>query len=655
MRQLDLLSLERPIVTPDATRSEPRLWVRKMVIWKDPETIIRTINLRPGLNIVWSPDPADGPGGKGNSNALGHGSGKTLFCRLLRYCLGEHRFADEIQRQHIAYAFEKGMVGAEVVLEGIEWAILRPIGLTRRHFAVSGITLQDLITSDMAPTGMAPFHAALEEAILTRAVSDLIDARPSMAWLTTLAWLMRDQECRFDHVLDWRSPASDSDSPARDLPAAARLGAVRALLGAIVREEIALRERVDVMGEQHQTDQSEADRRIWEADRLRTRLARELELDEATIPPGAFGAESLRKAATTALARIAGVDRNADVSNIDALRSDLEEAVAHLADVNSSIKEAEAQLLASRRMIERIEAEQPGVSAELLAAEARVCPVCEVPIDHALANGCKISLDTPDFQRLRARAEQARRDLVAESERIAAISARKANLEQQRDTAQPDVDERRAILRAAEKARDNHATDWFEARRLVGDANRLISLLADNEQLQRDIEEQLARIERDKETLAAFRDQQASVFGRLTTFFAATIERLVPTASGRVGLDGNGLKLSVELGGDRSTVAIDSLKVIAFDLAAMCMSIEGGIALPAFLVHDSPREADLGLSVYDRLFEYVHSLESDGRTPLFQYIVTTTTRPPRHLAKKPWLVETLRGTPAEERLLQRNL
>ena len=44
-----------------------------------------------------------------------------------------------------------------------------------------------------------------------------------------------------------------------------------------------------------------------------------------------------------------------------------------------------------------------------------------------------------------------------------------------------------------------------------------------------------------------------------------------------------------------------------------------------------------------------------GRQPLFQYIITTTTRPPDNLTKVPWLRETLRGAPAKERLMRQNL
>ena len=115
-----------------------------------------------------------------------------------------------------------------------------------------------------------------------------------------------------------------------------------------------------------------------------------------------------------------------------------------------------------------------------------------------------------------------------------------------------------------------------------------------------------------------------------------------------------GLHVTPGLGGERSTAAIDSLKVIAFDVAVMRMSIEGLTHLPALLIHDSPREADLGLGVYHRLFQFVRDLEDSGDRRSFQYIVTTTTSPPSGLRMDPWLVETLGGA-AEDRLLRRDL
>jgi hypothetical protein len=83
--------------------------------------------------------------------------------------------------------------------------------------------------------------------------------------------------------------------------------------------------------------------------------------------------------------------------------------------------------------------------------------------------------------------------------------------------------------------------------------------------------------------------------------------------------------------------------------------MEGHSRLPGFLLHDSPREADLGRSIYDRLFEFARKLEGFGPSPLFQYIVTTTTEPPGEFHSEPWLRLMLHGTPAAERLLKIDL
>jgi len=105
-------------------------------------------------------------------------------------------------------------------------------------------------------------------------------------------------------------------------------------------------------------------------------------------------------------------------------------------------------------------------------------------------------------------------------------------------------------------------------------------------------------------------------------------------------------------GGDRTSAAIESLKIAAFDLAVLIRSIEGRTNLPAFLIHDSPREADLGESIYALLFQYVLNLEAVGDTPMFQYIVTTTTAPPKDMQSERWVRLELHGSPPDQRLLR---
>ena len=121
-----------------------------------------------------APDPADRAASADGDVTVGHGSGKTLFCRLLRYCLGEDRFAPAEQRDRIAGAFPEGRVGAEVMLGGTQWSVVRPIGVGRRHFAIRDADLDQVGIGDDSATGMAQFLEAVVAGVLSNEVAALI-------------------------------------------------------------------------------------------------------------------------------------------------------------------------------------------------------------------------------------------------------------------------------------------------------------------------------------------------------------------------------------------------------------------------------------------------------------------------------------------------
>ena len=655
--QLDLLPRSGVEVKPEPGRTEPRFWVRRLVIWEKPGTLLREIELRPGLNIIWSPDPADRGTTQESESVLGHGSGKTLFCRLLRYVLGEDRFSPDDQRFRIGLAFPEGIVGAEVMIGGIQWAVLRPIGGGRQHYAVPDVALEQLLAGDYAATGIEPFLKAVEGQILTPDVVALIPVEhPLQAWLVALAWLSRDQECRFDKVLDWRSSDSDSDSPARGLSSPKLLDALRALIGAIVPEEYKLRAEISAMVDQQNATSQEAARKVWEADQLRAQLIAELGLNPDELLPGRLAVEPLRQAAKAKLARLATVAPGVDVSNLDALRTEADEAREQAESLKRELAVIEVRIPGIEGLMRRIRGERPGISAEIDQHETPLCPVCDVPVSRALAEGCKLSHKLPDLDAAKQRLEKLNQELEEESSRLQANQARKVQITQELSPAQSHAEALRQQVREIERSRDARSDAWGKTKRLIDDASSLEEYLLAQEEKHTSAEALAGEIEKKRALTTAFRDAQADVFSRLSRFFDAIIREMVGhNAGGKITLDGNGLKLWVELGGDRSTAAIDSLKVIAFDLAVMCMSIEGGTRLPAFLIHDSPREADLGLSVYHRLFHLVRNLEQGEGQPLFQYIVTTTTRPPDELSDEPWLRDKFGGSPAEARLLRRDL
>ena len=83
--QPDLLGPPSLTAQPVVGQNGPRLWVKRLAIWQEPGgEKIRDISFRPGLNIIWSPDGGDALSSESPTDAIGHGSGKTLFCRA--YC-----------------------------------------------------------------------------------------------------------------------------------------------------------------------------------------------------------------------------------------------------------------------------------------------------------------------------------------------------------------------------------------------------------------------------------------------------------------------------------------------------------------------------------------------------------------------------------------
>lgn len=654
---------ERPglEVKPEDGLCEPRLWFRRFVIWREPGAQpIQDRIFGPGLNIIWSPDPVDRSARDGDEPppGPGHGAGKTLVCRLLRYCLGEPHFASDVLRAKISSAFRDGRVGVEVIVDGTPWAVVRSIGVFGHDVVLEGGTLESAVSPDTAPTGMATFVEMLSERFVTPDVAALVAKAPQRAWLLALAWLSRDQECHFGKVVEWRVDGGKSGSPAHGMSAGDATNVVRALIGAITPKEHDLEAQLATLKKERDDEVRGIERRRWVIDSTLTRLLKEIEIEGQAVPEGALLGAFLRSAARRRVAMVAVVDANGTLAAVPDLEALADEVQKEVEQLRQQIAITEGRANTAAAVARQIESESPGLSATIDEAEAPMCPVCEVPIDRALAEGCKLSHKLPNLASLHGRRAKNAQDFrvqKAEEERARNAMER---LRLELDAAKTKRDKVRGDVNAARKLRDDRAEAWYAMRRVGDDVGSLEKLLNENAVAERKVEgldEQLKQLKND---VAAERDQHAQVFARLGAHFDPLVRRLlgrVPTASGRVQHDGNGLQLIVDFGGERNTPAIDLVKVLAFDLATLCRSIEGATKLPALLIHDSPRTSDLGLSIYHELFHLMRELEDVGPAPLFQYIVTTTSRPPDDLVENERVRLKLQGAPAAARLMGRDL
>jgi hypothetical protein len=180
---------------------------------------------------------------------------------------------------------------------------------------------------------------------------------------------------------------------------------------------------------------------------------------------------------------------------------------------------------------------------------------------------------------------------------------------------------------------------------LVGSKNRLDEVVTEIQKLEARLTTLLQKHDQNRQLLA-------SIFSR------AVQAVLSEHYDGQVLLDNRELAFRITHGPAMSGEAIETLCVLLSDFASLIYNtVSESSHLPGILLHDSPREADLGLRIYRSFIRFVASvtqqLGSDNCP--FQYILTTTTPPPEELRSGPSMKLKLNASKSTELLLRRNI
>ncbi|TXH36466.1 MAG: hypothetical protein E6Q98_11415 [Rhodospirillaceae bacterium] len=649
--QADLFS---PAIQPPQApegRPGPRLWVRRLAIFRDPQTIIRNVLLKPGLNIIWTPDMSSS-----GSRALAHGSGKTTFCRLLRACLGEPAYATDDQRSRLMTRLLNGLFAAEILIDGVCWVAIRPLGLSGGEFVAQADSIEDAIARGHSDGD----QASADSIIVSSFFSAIAGATPpeisrDHVWDVLRAWLTRDQECRLADILAWRSSQTQTRSRAQVLGETAKLTMVRLALRALDAEEraAAARERELVAAVEDERRRHTYQQQRFSDGLRAVRLA--LGVDDDVGFDDTIDQKGLISLAEAALA--------------DAMRADLPKSpdVGSIFERLKALNNERDELVGRRQALEK-EVEPKRLGASHLRSEAslgeiditqgriRVCQICRVQVDEVLAKGCGISLERCDLPAIRAAIaeKQKKADELDSAANAAEQEAKRIGsliqqLEPRKQTLEEEARTATAAGRAAQAAAKAVQDHVYRARRTVDD----VRSLRESEVATKPTTTSTAALEAVRAQLDAGRSRARAAIRTLEEKYQGIMATWLPEGiTGAVKLDGNGLKVDAEFSGrgEVSTAALDSLKIVAFDLAALHMAVEEKADLPAFLIHDSPREADLDGQLYAGLFKLVFQWEQAAETPCFQYIVTTTTAPPPELQGDRYVRLQMSSTPADQRL-----
>lgn len=656
--------IQAPVsLKPANTRANPTVWVEKLGIYKalpvSADNELRMITLHRGLNILWAePGARRGPG-EPRAKISGHATGKTTFCRMLRYILGDATFGNDSFRNGFRDKFPQGWVVGEVWVESRRWLVGRPLGIGPQHFAILGGTIADLNGKTTAPQGGWQDYLKAIDATIFGGMKErgLPATGLPLGWDMLLQWLARDQESRYSGLLAWRSPTSQSQGV--ELQEAEKENVIRMSLAlASDVEQRMMREFADAAKEH----KSAVGKRGVIDYQLRTdieRLAGALEIEMSLDSP--LPEELVKQRISSMESEAAALRRGmVDDSRLQGLRAKWGEAVEATQSARvrwNDAKEAAEEVaedieIAEGRKTEEERAHKKrdwkparGYCSQMLTEEVRTqCEFARLrKSDDALdseLNAIRTEADVPRYEKAQLDREVMRLFVELQA-RERGEAALQAEVEAAEVRFRPDQDRAEALdgLAATAKILEKNLV---EAQTNKEQNESTISSLAEKKN---DLDKKL-------DTEKARHQTRMAEYSDLYRFVVK--ELLGEEIDAGVDWAGKTIEPFLNYHGKLDSAALETVRLLAFDVTALAESyIRDATFHPRFLLHDSPREADLSADIYYSLFWLMERLEreADGDPP-FQYIITTTEPPPEDLRKEPWLLNpVLRTLEASQRFL----
>jgi hypothetical protein len=312
------------------------------------------------------------------------------------------------------------------------------------------------------------------------------------------------------------------------------------------------------------------------------------------------------------------------------------------------IQGLQARLRLFEQQLKQLRGEQP--EAEFAAWVKQYDPNVELmrgetlaaAIEHEcpLAVGRRLPIEKPSIK-LDTRTAIAQ--VEAEQARTTAQVGRlEAKLAQQRQDLAMDVAALERETGTHDEQRANYSRLLATEETIVAEASRAGADLKESDRLDALILDLESKIRRSQDLQSAIREKRTAALRAFSeTFDRVAREILDEEVKGEIRFRGRRINPALTNEIDLTSAALETLKIICFDLAALVSGVEGRGQHPRFLVHDGPREADLDASIYHNIFKTARTLEeSFGERALsFQYIITTTEPPPEEFQGQPWLLD----------------
>lgn len=638
-------------LVPDTTRTEPLVWIQRLVLLREPsvDAVIRDVTFECGLNIIRTEERTDV-----EELVVAHSVGKTLLMRLIRYTAGEPNYASEEAQNELEKVLPAAIVVAHWRVNGEDWIIRRPL---HKHDPSDSVAIESKdwqhTFDDSAKTlAFKSFLRRLDSAIRGDLPPFEIGSDRTAKWSDVLGWLARDCECGYRQANEWRH-ADTNLGPLGDLNV--NKLTMQWLCGLMSADEAVLRNEHRGLLAEHRKAKAAADRQS-----KATSFSEQSLRDSMGRPP------ATESPANDALGFLAG---ETEASFLEYAKGMLDHSQALLDEVRESspIETLNTKVAQIQAKLDQAKAAETEASVSLQWAKKYERDLKSAATDPPLLTKCpadpcklreKLKQDR-EFGRDESIAQKladTHRTIEDQTEAASTAADARKSLQQEFDAAKEELERCRRHQSESETKLIEQIGRW---KQHVADAERFDKVAQETGGLDQTVADLAKSIDVSHEKQEAARSamDHKQRISDASAAYTQILQRVFnDDATGTIQVDGNGLqprpakKLTP---GGRALSAMAT--VVSFDLACVMASIAGVGNHPRFLIHDSPREGEMEMPLFKRIFDVACYLESvfGKQPPSFQYIVTTTKAPPSYCAEnEPHTRLILHGREGDGRLLK---
>jgi len=625
----------------------------------DSVGLIREVPFHRGLNIVRTPatlpaqaeEPAAEIGKRQNPEP--HSVGKTLLVRMIRYSMGEECIVTGEENDDLNRACPDGHLIALWWLETNPWLVIRPFHSTdpKDSFCVQGKDWEGVFEQSIERLPFSRFVKQLES-VTTQGLPPIETRRGHRPrWLDILGWLTRDCECGYRQANDWRF-AGLYEKKGTDLRENSLI--LQWLCGLMGQDEAEKRANHWQLLSLLQQSVQKAESSERQLKHLLESISEELkkpEPDEITFelqdPTKLFQYQAKPRDILESLNSIGNEETQKAKAAVDRLEEAIKEVSRKLATTNESYNKKVGELSSVTDAIKR--RQLGGKHGEHINRCLELDPKGQCKLKTEFDNDSEIA---KCLTKLSSDGDLTERKTLLEQETKSLGDEVKA-LEQEAENLDAELTAARNSQLAQVEKLGKSIGKW---ERLLDEAIKLDeaqSQLSAASKSATELEKETTSSNQIMESIRQSPSEQVRS-KQFTRFYVELLCQIFGSeATGTIQVSGNGLepkpdKTLMPRGRARSAMA----SVIAFDLGAVLASMCGVGNHPRFLIHDSPREGEMIMTFFRRIFQAAIWMQSLTDTePSFQYIVTTADAPIEYsqIATKPTCI-VLSG---DDRLLKR--